>query len=92
MIGQEHDQKILEKSTGNDWSRTWSEDIRKVNREWLVKNMIRRDEKSQQGMIGQEHDQKILEKSTGNDWSRTWSEGIRKVDREWLVKNMIRRY
>jgi hypothetical protein len=35
------------------------------------KNMIRRDEKSQQGMIGQEHDQKILEKSTGNDWSRT---------------------
>jgi hypothetical protein len=22
MIGQEHDQKILEKSTGNDWSRT----------------------------------------------------------------------
>ena len=22
MIGKEHDQKILEKSTGNDWSRT----------------------------------------------------------------------
>jgi hypothetical protein len=29
MIGQEHDQKILEKSTGNDWSRTYQKILEK---------------------------------------------------------------